>query len=51
MDALAGRPSDPLKLIFARRIRLQGDLQRLVRSAGKHFGLGVEALRAVSTRF
>ena len=50
-DALAGRPGDPLKLVFARRIRLQGDLQRLVRAAGKHAGVGIEALRAVPTKF
>lgn len=46
---LAGRPVDPLKLVLSGRIKLQGDLQRVVRAAGKHPGRGLAALRSVST--
>jgi hypothetical protein len=49
--AFAGKPVDPLQLVFQRRIRLEGDLQRIVRAAGRHQGAGLGALRAVPTRF
>ncbi len=45
-----GRP-DPLRAIFERRVRLEGDLQRLVRHAGRHAGAGLEAIRALPTDF
>jgi hypothetical protein len=48
-EALAGRSPDPLQLVLARRIRVQGDLQRLVRAAGRHAATGVAALRTVPT--
>lgn len=45
-----GRP-DPLRAILERRIRLQGDLQRLVKHAGRHAGAGLEAIRALPVEF
>jgi hypothetical protein len=45
-----GRP-DPLRAILERKVRLKGDLQRLVRHAGKHQGAGLEAIRGVPTEF
>jgi hypothetical protein len=47
--AHSGKQVDPLKLIFSGRIKLQGDLQRIVRAAGKHPGRGLAALRSVAT--
>ncbi|GAC1338193.1 MAG: hypothetical protein NVSMB23_05610 [Myxococcales bacterium] len=47
--ALGGAPVDPLKLILSGRIKLKGDLQRIVRAAGKHPGHGLAALRSVPT--
>jgi hypothetical protein len=45
-----GRP-DPLRAILDRRVRLHGDLQRLVKHAGRHRGAGLDAIRAVPTEF
>lgn len=42
---------DPLKAILERKVRLQGDLERLVKHAGRHRGAGLEALRGVPTEF
>src|SRR5262249_59472215 len=42
---------DPLKAILERRVRLKGDLERLVKHAGRHRGAGLEALRSVPTAF
>jgi len=50
-QASAGQRPDLLRAIFERRIRLQGDLQRLVKHAGRHRGAGMQALRAVRTEF
>jgi hypothetical protein len=49
--AAAGERPDPLRAILERKVRLQGDLQRLVRHAGRHGGAGLDALRAVPTEF
>ena len=42
---------DPLKAILEGKVRLQGDLERLVKHAGRHRGAGLEALRGVPTEF
>lgn len=47
--ALSGKPVDPLKLILSGKIKLRGDLQRIVRVAGQHPGRGLAALRSVPT--
>lgn len=49
--AQAGGKPDPLRAIIDRRVRLKGDLQRLVKHAGKHQGAGLEALRNIPTTF
>jgi hypothetical protein len=49
--ALAGARPDPLRAVLERRVRLRGDLQRLVKHAGRHRGVGLDAIRAVPTRF
>ena len=46
-----GERPDPLKYILQKQVRVQGDLQRLVRHAGKHQGAGLDALRTVPTEF
>jgi len=48
---LAGERPDPLRAILERKVRLQGDLQRLVKHAGRHKGAGLDALRAIPTEF
>jgi len=48
--ALQGEQPDPLRAILNRQVRLQGDLQRLVRHAGKHQGAGLAAIRALPTK-
>ena len=50
-QAFAGEAPDPLRVILDRKVRLQGDLQRLVRHSGRHRGAGLDALRAVPTEF
>jgi hypothetical protein len=50
-QAIAGRRPDPLRAILERKVRLQGNLQRLVKHAGRHQGAGLDALRAVPTEF
>ncbi len=47
----AGERPDPLRAILDRRVRLRGDLERVVKHAGKHRGAGLEALRGVPTEF
>ena len=47
--ALAGERADPLKAILERKVRLQGDLKRVVRLAGKHEGAGRDAIRSLQT--
>jgi hypothetical protein len=49
--ALEGGHPDPLKAILAGQMKLQGDLQRIVRLAGKHQGAGAATLRALPTEF
>ncbi len=48
---LAGKRPDPLKAILEGKVRLKGDLERLVRHAGRHRGAGLEALRGLPTEF
>lgn len=50
-QALSGGRPDPLKAIFERKVRLRGDLQRLVKHAGRHKGAGLDAIRGVPTEF
>jgi len=49
--ALAGARPDPLRAVLERRVRLRGDLERLVRHACRHRGAGLDAIRTVPTRF
>jgi hypothetical protein len=49
--ALLGARPDPLRAVLERKVRLRGDLERLVKHAGRHRGAGLEAIRAVPTRF
>lgn len=49
--AFAGERPDPLRAILERKVRLHGDLQRLVKHAGRHRGAGLDALRAVPSEF
>ena len=46
-----GESPDPLRAILERKIRLKGDLQRLVRHASRHRNAGFDALRAIPTEF
>jgi hypothetical protein len=50
-QAIAGGSPDPFRAVLERRIRLKGDLERLVKHAGRHRGAGLEAIRALPTRF
>jgi hypothetical protein len=50
-ETLAGRRPDPLRAILERKVRLQGDLERLVKHAGRHRGAGLDAIRGVPTEF
>jgi hypothetical protein len=47
----AGQSPDPLRAILERKVRLKGDLERLVRHAGRHKGAGLDAIRSVPTEF
>jgi hypothetical protein len=47
----AGERPDPLRAILERRVRLHGDLERLVKHAGRHQGAGLPALRGIPTEF
>ena len=49
--AFAGGHPDALRAILERKVRLQGDLARLVRQSGRHHGAGLGALRAIPTEF
>lgn len=50
-QTLAGKRPDPLKAILERKVRLRGDLERLIRHAGRHKGAGLDAIRGVPTEF
>ena len=50
-SALSGGHPDPLKALLAGEMKLQGDLQRVVRHAGRHQGAGAATLRALPTEF
>ncbi len=47
----AGEHPDPVRLILERKIRVRGNLERLVRHAARHKAAGFDALRAVPTEF
>ena len=49
--AQAGQRPDPLRAILERKVKLQGDLERLVKHAGRHQGAGLDAIRSVPTEF
>ena len=49
--ALRGERPDVLRAVLDRKIKLKGDLQRVVRMAGKHEGAGAGTLRALPTEF
>lgn len=46
----SARP-DPLRAILEGKVRVKGDLERLMKHAGKHQGAGLETLRALPTEF
>jgi len=46
-----GERPDPLRAILERKVRLKGDLERLVKHAGRHQGAGLEAVRGLPTEF
>ena len=48
--AQAGQAPDPLQLLTSGQVRIQGDLARLVRIAGRHQRAGLTAIRSVPTR-
>lgn len=50
-QARAGARPDPLRAILERKVRLQGDLERLIKHAGRHQGAGLDAIRSVPTEF
>lgn len=50
-QTIAGARPDPLRAILERKVRLQGDLERLVKHAGRHRGAGLDAIRSVPTEF
>ena len=50
-ETFAGGRPDPLQAVLQRKVRLKGDLERLVRHAGRHRGAGLDALRTVPTDF
>jgi hypothetical protein len=50
-ETMAGRRPDPLRAILEGKVRLKGDLERLVRHAGRHKGAGLDAIRGVPTEF
>jgi hypothetical protein len=48
--AQSGLAPDPLKLITSGQVRVQGDLGRVVRVAGRYPNAGLEAIRSIPTR-
>jgi hypothetical protein len=50
-QAIAGERADPVRAILERKIRLRGDLEKLVKYAARHQAAGLEAMRAVPTEF
>ena len=50
LAALRGERHDPMQPILSREVKLQGDLQRLVRFASQHKGNAPAALPAIPTR-
>ena len=49
--AQAGQRPDPLRAILERKVRLKGDLERIVKHAGRHQGAGLDAIRGLPTEF
>jgi hypothetical protein len=45
----AGQAPDPLRLVTSGQVKLQGDLGRVVKVAGRYPRAGLEALRALAT--
>jgi len=50
-SAFASGHPDPLKALLSGQMKLSGDLQRVVKHAGKHQGAGGNTLRALPTEF
>ena len=50
-QTMLGLRPDPLRAILEGKVRLHGDLERLVRHAGRHKGAGLDALRGLPTEF
>jgi len=50
-NAFAGGHPDPLKALLSGQMKLKGDLQRVVKHAGRHQGAGGDTLRALPTEF
>jgi hypothetical protein len=50
-ETMAGRRPDPLRAILEGKVRLKGDLERLVKHAGRHRGAGLDAIRSVPAEF
>ena len=48
--AQAGQTPDPLKLLTSGQVKLEGDLARIVRIAGRHQNAGLAAIRSIPTR-
>jgi len=46
----SGKTPDPVQLLLSGRVRLQGDVQRVVKVAPRHPTAGVTALRSVPTQ-
>jgi hypothetical protein len=49
--AFSGKAPDPMKAILSGQMKLKGDLQRIVRQAGRHPHAGADTLRALPTEF
>ena len=49
-QVMAGQTPDPLQLVLSGRVKVQGDMKRVVRVAPRHPTAGVAALRSVPTR-
>lgn len=50
-DAQAGGRPDVLKAVLSGQMKVEGDLQRVVKHAARHQGAGMATLRALPTEF
>jgi hypothetical protein len=50
-QAIAGERPDPVRAILERKVRLRGDLEKLLKHASRHQAAGLGAIRAVPTEF